>query len=42
MTAVGVGQHVSQAVGSGFESLPCEKFLLFILNIFRHPKLVKN
>ena len=41
MTAVGVGQQGSQAVGSGFESLPCQKNLLFIPNIFRHPKLVK-
>ena len=42
MTAVGVGQQRSQAVGSGFESLPCEKFLGFIPNIFRYPKLVKH
>ena len=41
MTAVGVGQQGSQAVGSGFESLPCRKFLRFIPNIFRQPKLVK-
>ena len=26
MTAVGLGQQGSQAVGSGFESLPCQKF----------------
>ena len=39
MTAVGVGQQGSQAVGLGFESLPCQKFLRFIPNIFRHPKL---
>ena len=41
MTAVGLGQQGSQAVGSGFESLPCQKFLQFIPNIFRYPKLVK-
>ena len=38
MTAVDVGQQGSQAVGSGFESLTCQKFLRFIP---RHPKLVK-
>ena len=42
MTAAGVGQQCSQAVGSGFESLPCQKLLQFIPNIFRHPKLVKH
>ena len=42
MTAVGVGQQGSQAVGSGFESLPCQKFLRFIPNIFRHPKLMTH
>ena len=42
MTAVGLGQQGSQAVGSGFESLPCQKFLRFIPNIFRFPKLVKH
>ena len=26
MTAVGLGQQGSQAVGSGFESLPCQNF----------------
>ena len=36
-----VGQQGSQAVGSGLESLPCPKFLRFIPNIFRHPKIVK-
>ena len=41
MTAVGLGQQGSQAVGSGFESLPCRKILRFIPNIFRYPKLVK-
>ena len=34
MTAVGVGQQGYQAVGSGFESLPGQKFLRFIPNIF--------
>ena len=33
MTAVGLGQQGSQAVGSGFESLPCQIFLRFIPNI---------
>ena len=42
MTAVGLGQQASQAVGSGFESLPCQNFLRFIPNIFRYPKLVKH
>ena len=41
MTAVGVGQQGSQAVGSRFESQPCQIFLQFIPNIFRDPKLVK-
>ena len=41
MTPVGVGQQGSQAVGSWFESLPCQNFLRFIPNIFPHPKLVK-
>ena len=34
MTAVGLGQQSSQAVGSGFESLSCQIFLRFIFNIF--------
>ena len=34
MTAAGLGQQGSQAVGSGFESLRCRKFLRFIPNIF--------
>ena len=34
MTAVGSGQQGSEAVGSGFESLPCQKFVRFIRNIF--------
>ena len=38
---VGLGQQGSQAVGLGFESLPCQKSLRFILNIFRYPKVVK-
>ena len=42
MTAVGLGQQGSQAVGSGFESLSCQIFLRFIPNIFRYPKLVKH
>ena len=42
MTAVGLGQQGSQAVGSVFESLPCQIFLRFIPNIFRYPKLVTH
>ena len=42
MTAVGFGQQGSQAVGLGFESLPCQKFLRSIPNIFRYPKLLKH
>ena len=42
MTAVGLGQQGFQAVGSGFESLPCQKFLRCIPNIFRYSKLVKH
>ena len=42
MTAVGLGQQGSQAVGSVFESLPCQKFLRFIPNTFQYPKLVKH
>ena len=38
--AVGLGQQGSQAVGSGFESLSCQTFLRFILNIFRYPKVM--
>ena len=34
MTAVGLGQRRSQAVGLGFESLPGQNFLRFIPNIF--------
>ena len=34
MTAVGLGQQGSQAVVSGFESLPGQKFLQLIPNIF--------
>ena len=34
MTAVGLGQQGSQAVGSGFESLLCQISLRFIPNIF--------
>ena len=42
MTAVGLGQQRSQAVGLGFESLPGQNFLRFIPNIFRYPKLLKH
>ena len=42
MTTVGLGQQGSQAVGSGFESLPCQSFLRFIPNSFRYPKLMKQ
>ena len=42
MTAVGLGQQGSEAVGSGLESLACKIFLRFITNIFRYPKLVKH
>ena len=42
MTVVGLEQQGSQAVGSGFESLPCQIFLRFIPNIFRYTKLVKH
>ena len=41
MTAQGLGQQGSQAVGSRFESLPHQKILRFIPNIFRYPKSVK-
>ena len=41
MTAVGLGQQGFQMVGSGFESLSCQTFLVFITNIFRYPHLVK-
>ena len=42
MTAVGLGQQRSQAVGLGFESMPGQKSLRFIPNIFRYPKLMKH
>ena len=42
MTALGLGQQRSQAVRSGFESLPCQKLLRFIPNLFRYSKLVKD
>ena len=42
MTAVGLGQQRFQAVGLGLEPLPGQKFLRFIPNIFRYPKLVKH
>ena len=42
MIAVGLGQQGSQAVGSGFESLPCQKILRFMPNIFLYPKLEKH
>ena len=41
MTAVGLGQQLSQAVDLGFESLSCQKFLRFIPNNFWYPQLVK-
>ena len=41
MTAVGLGQQGSQAVGSGVESLTCQKKLRFIPDIYRYPQLVK-
>ena len=40
MTALGLGQQRSQAVGLGFESLPGQTFLQFIPDIFRYPKLL--
>ena len=42
MTAVGLGQQGSPAVGSGFESLSYQIFLRFIPNIFRYPKLMTH
>ena len=42
MKAIGLGQQGSQAVGSGFKSLPCQNFLRFIPNIFRYRKIVKH
>ena len=42
MTAVGLGQQGSQAVGSGFESLSCQIILRSIPKIFLYPKLVKH
>ena len=42
MKAVGLGQQRSPAVGSGLHSLPCQKLLRFIPNIFRYSKLVKH
>ena len=39
MTAVGLGQQHSQAMGSGFESLSCQTILRCIPNIFRKPKI---
>ena len=42
MTAVGLGQQGSQAVGWGFESLPWQNFLRFIPNNFGYPKPVKH
>ena len=41
MTAVGLGQQRSQAVGLGFETLSCEILLRLIPNIFRYKQLVK-
>ena len=42
MTAVGLGRQGFQTVGSGFESVPCQKCLRFIPKIFQFPKLVKH
>ena len=42
LTAVGLGQQRSQAVGLGFKSMFCQIFLRFILNIFWYPNLVKH
>ena len=42
MTAVGLRQQRSQAEGSGFESLPCQKNLRFNPNLFQYSKLVKH
>ena len=42
MKAVGLGKQRSQAVFLGFESLPGQKGLRFIPNIFRYPRLVKH
>ena len=42
MSAVGLGQQGSQAVGSGFESLSCQIILRFIPKIFRYPKIMKD
>ena len=39
MTAKGLGQQRSQAVGLGFKSLSCQIFLRFILNIFLIPEI---
>ena len=35
MKVAGLGQQGSQLVGLAFESLPCQKYLRFIPNIFR-------
>ena len=42
MTAVGLGQQRSQAVGLVFESLTCQIFLRFTLSIFWCPELMKH
>ena len=42
MTAIRLGQQRSQAIGLGFESLPCQELLRVITNIFRNWKLVKH
>ena len=39
MTAVGLGQQGSQAVGSGFESIPCQKFLRIYPYQFSIPEI---
>ena len=42
MTALGVEKQGSQAVGSVFDSLPCQNLLRFIPNVFRHAKLITH
>ena len=38
MTAVGLGQHGSQAVASGFESLACQFFAIYL----QHNSITEN
>ena len=35
-------KHYSKINDTGFESLPCQIFLRFIINIFRYPKLMTH